>query len=37
MFRACSVSTAVYPNRIEATEFLRYLLRYFENTAEKIP
>ena len=37
MFRACLVSTAVYPNCIEATEFLRYLLRYFENTAEKIP
>ena len=41
MFEACSVSTAVYPNCIEATEFLRYLLRYllryFENTTEKIP
>ena len=37
MFRACLVSTAVYPNCIEATEFWGYIWGYLRNTAEKIP
>lgn len=37
MFRACSVSTAVYPNCIEATEFRGCILGYLRNTTEKIP
>ena len=37
MFEACSVSTAVYPNCIEATEFRGCILGYLRNTTEKIP
>ena len=37
MFRACLVSTAVYPNCIEATEFRGCILGYLRNTTEKIP
>ena len=37
MCRACLVSTAVYPNCIEATEFRGCILGYLRNTTEKIP